>query len=349
MTEASRILLRLRPWLGRLQGVLAAAIVISLVVVVARRWDDVRAQDWQVSPLPLALSVGIVVSAIILWACAWALIVRRFGAVERPVREVASVYLYSNLARYLPGAIWNLFARAYLGQQRGLGQRRIWTATVLDLTVAIATGLLLYAVMAPAAGLALLSPLLSGSIALLLMGVVSPPALRAVTRYPGGRASHRIVLGWAQYAAYVGVSCAIWLAIGVAFHLFVAGLFPVEPAFLPAAIGLWSLSVVAGLVAIGVPQGLGVKEGLLVLGLSAVLPGPVATAIAVGSRLWMILCDIVAVGVWWSFNTLATLRHRRSSFRQPAGDRFGVTGGIDDGGGATVKLRGGDVGSPSEQ
>ncbi len=135
---------RLRPWLGRIQGLLAAAIVVAMAILVVRRWDDIRSQPWQISPGPLVLATTIVVAALLVWAVGWAVVVRRLGAADQPVRTVAGVYIYSNLARYLPGAVWNLVARAYLGHQQGLGQRRIWTATVIDLTVAVATGLVLY-------------------------------------------------------------------------------------------------------------------------------------------------------------------------------------------------------------
>jgi hypothetical protein len=136
------------------------------------------------------------------------------------------------------------------------------------------------------------------------------------------------VLRWSEYGAYFALSYAIWTGIGVAFYLFIAGLYPVEPGFVPAAVGLWSLSVVAGLAALGIPQGLGVKEGLLVLGLSATLPVPVATAVAIASRLWMIVCDLMAVGIWWGLSTIETRRRRPSLIERPPED-VGVTASDD--------------------
>lgn len=301
---------RARAWQGRLQGMLAAAIVLVMGATLVQRWDEVRAQPWQVAPAPLALSVILVVGAILLWALVWAVVVRQLGAAETPIRQIASVYLYGNLARYLPGAVWNLLARAYLGQRLGLGQRRLWTATVIDLTVAIATGLLVYAATVAGGGPAVVSPLLVAACSLALFALVSPPALRLVDRATRRGAGASDVLGWRAYGAYVLMSGVVWTWIGGAFFLFVAGLYPVEPTFVLPAMGLWSISVVAGLIAVGVPQGLGVKEGLLAFGLSAAVPAPVAVAVALASRLWLIVCDALAVGLWWCFTVVDASRTR---------------------------------------
>jgi hypothetical protein len=293
-----------------LQAALAGAIVVAMAALIAQRWDEVRLQSWQVAPAPLALSVVLVVGAILLWAVVWGRIVRQLGAAETPTREIASVYLYGNLARYLPGAVWNFLARAYLGHRLGIGQRRIWTATVLDLTVAVATGLLLYAATVAGGAPAVVSPLLVAGCALALFALMSPPTLRLVDRATGGRAGVTKTFGWRAYGAYVLVSGVVWAGIGVAFFFFVAGLYPVEPTFVLPAIGLWSLSVVAGLIAVGIPQGLGVKEGLLAFGLSAAVPGPVALALALASRLWLVGCDVLAVGLWWCLDRVRSARKR---------------------------------------
>ncbi|MCS6800715.1 MAG: hypothetical protein RMM58_09740 [Chloroflexota bacterium] len=303
--ERAVLRVRLRPWLRRLPGAFAVAIIAAMAAIAIRRWEDVRAQEWQVAPALLALSVAIVVAVVLLGTLAWAVVVRHLGAARASVREIASIYLYSNLARYLPGAVWNLAARAYLGHRQGLGQRQIWIATAIDLTVAVATGLLLYSVTVAAGGAAVVPPLLAAGGALALFAAVSPPSLRRLSRLLGRGAGPTEVLQWRVYIAYLGASCAAWGGMGVAFFFFVAGLYPVTGSFALSAIGLWSLSAVAGLAAVGVPQGVGVKEGVLVLGLSSALPAPAALAIALASRLWLMLCDVIAAGVWWGAAALA--------------------------------------------
>jgi uncharacterized membrane protein YbhN (UPF0104 family) len=302
--------------LGRIQGIVAALILAAMVFSIVRRWDEIRDQPWQLNIAPLVLSTALVSAMIVLWALVWGVMIRRLGGADRPARVSARVYLYSNLARYLPGAIWNLVARAYLGHHEGLGQRRVWTATVIDLIVSVATGLILYVVTiglpAPAGALAPWPVLVAA--ALIGLVVISPPALAALDRRIAARWGGSVVLGWRDLGLYLAASLAVWTVIGVAFYLFTFSLYPVDPTMIPTAIGVWSLSVVGGLVAIGVPQGLGIKEGILTLGLSAVMPAPVAALIAIGSRVWMICCDALAVGIWW-IGDLAETKRRGAALR----------------------------------
>src|SRR5205085_5649428 len=87
-----------------------------------------------------------------------------------------------------------------------------------------------------------------------------------------------------------------WLAFGLIFFALLAALYPGLPlAYAPLVTGIFTAAWVGGYLAIFVPQGLGVRE-LIIVSLLAVLgvPAPVATAAALLARLWSIL----GVGMW---------------------------------------------------
>ncbi|GIW09926.1 MAG: hypothetical protein KatS3mg061_0983 [Dehalococcoidia bacterium] len=314
-------------WLVRVQGGLALVLMLGVLLALWQRWDQVRAERWQLAPLPLALSLGVLVAALLLWALVWAGMLRRLGATARSRREIAWVYLSSNLARYLPGAVWNLVARAYLGGRYGLGQRRVWTATAIDLGLAVASGLLIYLLSgAVGAPVPVPVPIAAGG-ALVVLALISPPVLAGLDRRLAARSGRGVVLGWRELGGYLGCSLLIWVAIGLAFGLLLSALYPLEPVLLPAAAGAWSLAVVVGLVAPGVPQGLGVREGVLMLMLASLVPLPTAAALAVASRFWMICGDVLAVGIWWTVGVYATKRRARTLRGWPASEATASSAG----------------------
>jgi uncharacterized membrane protein YbhN (UPF0104 family) len=82
----------------------------------------------------------------------------------------------------------------------------------------------------------------------------------------------------------IGYIALYWLCWDIAFWLFVKSIFPEAPIL---AAFVFPLSVTLGLLAIIVPGGLGVREGLIILGLSVYgIPVELATTISIASRLW---------------------------------------------------------------
>jgi uncharacterized membrane protein YbhN (UPF0104 family) len=57
--------------------------------------------------------------------------------------------------------------------------------------------------------------------------------------------------------------------------------------------GICAAGYLAGWVAVFVPGGLGVREGVYALLLAEVVPGPVAAAVAILSRLWLTAVELL--------------------------------------------------------
>jgi uncharacterized membrane protein YbhN (UPF0104 family) len=76
---------------------------------------------------------------------------------------------------------------------------------------------------------------------------------------------------------FYGVS---WILFGVAFSLFSMGLIEPDLKFLWVATAGFSIATVSGFLAVVVPGGLGVREGVLVLLLSGFVPSHIAAMLA---------------------------------------------------------------------
>ena len=76
--------------------------------------------------------------------------------------------------------------------------------------------------------------------------------------------------------------------------------------------GVFGLSCIIGILAIFSPSGIGVREGILLMGLMVVMPEEYAMIIALVSRLWMTVSELVLVGVAFIINQVNKYMLKRS-------------------------------------
>ncbi len=303
-------------WLNRLQAALTGLVAGSIIWTVSTLWQRISQIQWHLQWAPLAVAVVLLVASLIGWAFAWSWMLGNLEGQAIPLWASARFYIYANAAKYIPGSVWNFFARAYLGGRAGRRPRTIWTATLFEFAAGIFTGLLLYAVSLiwPHTHPALLSPVLAWGLPALLLILISPPVINRLANVlkKNGPA---IRLKSSTFLIYLFLSIGTWVLIGSAFWLFLTSLDPaISTAFLPEAIGLWSIAVAAGMAAVGFPQGIGVKEAVLVFGLGFSMPLSQAVSVALLSRAWIIAGDLLALATWW----IADRIYLRLNPNQPA-------------------------------
>ena len=188
-----------------------------------------------------------------------------------------------------------------LGATYGLSRTAVGTASLLQLAIGVPGALLIGALAVPA----LLSAG-AGSYALLLLAlplavlVLCPPvlgplldtALRLLRRPPlAQRLRGRTIVAVAL------LSGAANLLLGLQAYLLARDLGASGSGLLPLVVGAYVLATVAGLLALPVPAGAGVREAVLVAALSPVLPLGQALVLALVSRAVLTAADLaVAAG-----------------------------------------------------
>jgi uncharacterized membrane protein YbhN (UPF0104 family) len=70
---------------------------------------------------------------------------------------------------------------------------------------------------------------------------------------------------------------------------------------------MFFVAAIAGLIAIFVPAGLGVREAVLAGMLTPNFGVAPAIAIAIAARIWLLACEGIAFSLWW----IATRRTRK--------------------------------------
>ena len=278
--------------------VVAGVFLVRLARTYARDLSDVRVD---IDPLGLAVASAIWVLSYTFLVRLWAGSMTWWGAKVR-LAPALRVFAAANLARYIPGVVWQLAGLAAMAASSGLSVVSVASAAVFQQIVLTGVGLVLGLSFAPVLRLGatwnvplplLLALVLSAIAALVLL---LPPITRRIDAWLSRRGSMSITLPRVRrrdVAVYVVLSAAGWIGYAVAFVVFAHALLdpvPLTPAVLGAS---FILSYVAGILAVFAPGGLIVREAALVALVGPALGGEQALALAIASRLWLTIIDAV--------------------------------------------------------
>ncbi|MEU7741774.1 lysylphosphatidylglycerol synthase transmembrane domain-containing protein [Nonomuraea sp. NPDC049158] len=255
---------------------------------VASQWDAVVAGFARLSwPLLAASLVGVVL-ALLCAMMTWRTLLADLGS-PLPLRPAAKVFFVGQLGKYIPGAVWPVLAQMEMGRDLGVPRPRSAAAFFLMMPIQLASGLLVTLVtlgwdrfgwlllLVPVL-LVLLEPkVINGLIGFGLRKLKREPLERRLTRR-----GMLTALGWAL---------AGWISYGV--HLY----FIVPQGGLLFAIGAFALSWSLGIMSFVVPAGAGVREVVMVGVLSPVMPAGPAIAVALSSRIVIVIGDLICAGM----------------------------------------------------
>lgn len=210
--------------------------------------------------------------------------------------SAAAVWFASNLARYIPGALWQLGAMTEMTRRRGV-PIAVSTASALLITlVSLFTGIAVFA-LTTAASPALSTRgwwILAASAFLLAAAPRVTPRFGRLVRKLTGREIALPRIGVRPLAIAGGATAAAWLAYGVAFWLLVHAILPGAPRSVVGCIALYTGSYLVGLLNV-MPAGLGAAEGAMIflapqLGVAT---APEAAVLAVAVRVWRTLLEVL--------------------------------------------------------
>jgi uncharacterized membrane protein YbhN (UPF0104 family) len=302
-----RSLLRVLRWL------LVLALVSAALWTLRGRVPDIVAAVRSTEP-----RWGLVAVASLITLAAYLLLIeswrRTLGAVGGwlPFGEAAIIWFGSNLARYLPGAGWQLGLMGAMARERGVGVA-ISTAASAIVTIAnILTGLavclggLALLAVGPQAAPAL-SPRALGIVVVGVVGLLASPWLlprvaRIISRLTGRVIEMPRISLAAAMVAGVGTAVA-WIAYGVAFWVLARAILPGDTArSVVGCITLYTFSYLVGLFN-PMPAGIGVTEPVIVLLAPqlGVATTPEAIVLALFVRAWRTVMEmapsLVAIGI----------------------------------------------------
>ena len=281
-----------------LQAVVLVGAGYYLLRQIVPHWPEIRARHFAWEPGALVLGSLIVLLTLTVLVGAWTASLR-WCAARITALDAAKVWFTSNLARFLPGGVWQFASLAVMSSRYGMSPAAATATVLLEQIVLLITGLAVVAAFSP---LVLHAAWWQGAlVGALVLGVVTLLAPR-----PGGRlgawlARHipSLSLVWSQLRArqlvlFFVILTVPWLLYGTAFRLLATGLLGQVHASWGFYIAAFTGSYLAGVIAVFAPAGLFVREAALISVLTPVLGGGDAVILAVASRIWLTALEILA-------------------------------------------------------
>ncbi len=249
----------------------------------------------------------------------WIVILRSLGAKQAKYRP-GLVYIYAKswLGRYIPGTAPWILGKIFFASQQGISKNKLAVSSLLEAALQIVVQLALaIALLLFDPRLDLIPPefrfikwLMIVVLAGCLIAIVPPVFNRLMAL------AYRLL----RRGSFEREHHASWRTIGTGSFLYLGGsiinglsLFFIAKAVVPElpysslfyVVGVATLAGVAGMLVVFAPGGIGVREGVQLPLLGALMPAALAAVVVVASRLWGVLMDLLFFGF-----TLAALRIR---------------------------------------
>jgi len=279
----------------------------AFAVTMVDNWRQLTGFSWHFDPAPLGLSAAILLTTYPLSVLGWHRIVIYLGG-SCSFGESARIWLYSNLARYLPGSLWHAAGRVVLCRDAGISPVTASLGVALEFAFLLLSHTLVVAATWPWWMYHVLPDLpwpLSAVIILGALALIHPRVLRwlmmqyAIRNTQTADSRQPAVDGQLRYhtTLYIlAIYVAQALVIGLAFHFLVQAITPWPLRAMPFAVGAFALAWLIGFVSFFAPGGLGVREGVLVYLLAPVVTLPTAILIAVLARMWVMVGELLCIG-----------------------------------------------------
>lgn len=292
-SDASPTPSRLRHWLNAAGIAVTLAALVFVAFAIQRSFSQLSAD--LTSPGFLAVTAGGAVAyallLLLLLAFAWRGLLVAVDGPTLGLGQTLGIYARTQVYKYLPGNIFHMLGRYAEARRAGASHAALGIAQILELGLLSAAGGVVATILALPLLLdqlrlhgfeAWLLPIIVLACSAVATGLFAIVARRLQVRRLAGRFVARGLAAFVLYMLFMVGSGA--LASGLALAL--GG----PAAASPQIIGITAAAWLVGFLVPGAPGGLGVRDAVLIAGLTAAgIPG--ATAIALGHRIITTLGD----------------------------------------------------------
>ncbi len=306
--------------------IISIIIIVVITAIITRvfidKWDEIPFEKLSLNYplLILAILTTLVISAASAWL--WKYTLHILGDKTR-FFEIWRITVYSQIARYLPGKVWQYMGKVYWGKKIGLSSKNILLSTFLETIFLMSGGFIISLFSLP---LFLKKNFLSIEFILLVLLLLiitlcslHPRILSGVINILGKKWLKNKVsfhFSYIQIFFLLILYTLLWLSIGFQLYLFTISFYPLQFSHFIYLTSFNALSWLIGFLSIITPSGLGVKEGVFILGLKMLLPVSFAIICVVLIRLYAIAYDILITAVFFLLDKSAwqnLIEFRKSS------------------------------------
>ena len=284
-------------------GIAAALLAVGfLAYALVSGWSEVANYAWHPNWGLLLVSGLIIFGSYFVTGGAYVAVVDSLVDPAPRHRRMLAIWGVSLIGRYVPGSVVMVAGRMEMARNHGVPRRATAAAViyeqVLSVGVAAAVGaafVLAYGHIGPR-WLTWLVAFLPLGLVILHPRIIGPTLGHALRRM--GREPLPDVVPLRRVAVLAVWYLAAELVLGVGVWLGIRALGGPAVGSVAFVTGAFLFSFAVSMLVVIVPSGLGIREGVMALALAQHVPGSVAVALAVVSRLEITVVELVAVGAF---------------------------------------------------
>ncbi len=283
------------------KNIIAVIIAVVIFYFLGRSlyssWGELVKSDIRFNLLYLILSEVFFISVAFGTSFAWQRTLRLLGA-DMGYWQSFRIIAISLFGKYLPGKVWAIGGRIYLAKQRGVGEAESSTALLIE-TVSLSFAA--FAIFFISLGFYrphTLPTNIYWSLLLVPIGLllIHPKILTMILRILARLTKRSITIpkfGYTDLLKIYLYYLVLWIIHSMGFYFLTISIFPASYQLILPLIGAYSISWILGFLVLISPGGLGVREGLLAFFLKFVIPTPIAALMAIVSRIWVTIGEIL--------------------------------------------------------
>jgi glycosyltransferase 2 family protein len=284
-----------------------AVLVVSVVYVgfeIDRNFEELPSIDWSLtSSIAVLTAISLYSFALFIWSFGWAVMLRGLGDSTSLLSAFVIVGL-SQITKYIPGNVAHHVGRLALARNEGLAVSRVTSSVILEfcLLVAASGSCALAALGISGAQIVYQQQNIGiiGILAVIIAAILIPLFVSLAfqrqkpgflfKRFPAG---HFTSPALAIYVTNFSTHLVNFLLQGSVIVVLGLGVFGLETIDFWLVTGVFSLAWLTGFIAPGAPAGLGIRDAILVAGLSLNHPMADAISLAVFHRMTTVAGDVV--------------------------------------------------------
>ena len=229
--------------------------------------------------------------------------------------KAITAYLYSIPGKYIPGKVFMLLARIPAYEEAGVPIRKVTICFFLEniCTLLGASFLFLVSLLFFPNDLLADYQWATAALVVVFFICINPKIINFFLRILE-KVIHKkdmeIPITYGEMIKVVLMFIGNWVIVGVGFYMLTCSIYPIPMSEMLYSAGIFGLSCIIGILAIFAPSGLGVREGILVLGLGLIMPEEYAVLISIVSRLWMTVSELALIGIAFVVNQVTGIRKK---------------------------------------
>lgn len=276
--------------------IVVAVIFYFLGKNLVENWSSIPFDELHFNIFLLVISFLCLIPHFLSYAKSWQGVMSALG---KPISFSQSFWMIATtqIAKYLPGRVWYMVGRIYVGKKEKLDSQSLAVSMILE------TCLLIISV----GSIFLIAAIIAGNYDFITLSVYSIPLVIALVLLIPRILKWVINFGLKvikkpqvnlelTYLMNIKLSFwffILWFAQIIGFYFLINAIYYVPFSKIPNLAVAYALSWLIGFIVILTPGGLGVREGTMTFFLSSILPTPLAIAISFIARVWITVFEII--------------------------------------------------------